>query len=238
MALTPQITLTATLKDIAGAAAGSAANPARLVIDLCGYGLTIPEIAATGTLAKIHLEILSTGAMVTTLLWGNDVITPGPDVTYYAITVIDGDGNVVQTGNYRFDGNAVTIDLSDAVPIPIVPPAPPDPLPRWLEVMSVAGVATFDGNLVSAISGGFHLNLTEDVTVVIQNMAKGVPYFVCVEQKAPGGFNVVWPDNFGGPIFPVNSDSGSITQQAAIGSIDGLVDPGGWTAVAGGIYLP
>jgi hypothetical protein len=123
MPLTPQITLTATLEDISGVAAGTTANPAKLVIDLCGYGLSIPEIPGTCVITQLHSELLSTGAQISVKLWGNDVISPGPNVTFYQITVVDGDGNTVQTQCYRFTG-AGTIDLSDAVPIVFVPAGP------------------------------------------------------------------------------------------------------------------
>jgi hypothetical protein len=119
--LTPQITLTATLEDLTGAAAGSTANPARLSIALCGFGATLPQIAGTATLAKIGpFDIPSTGATISTKLWGNDVIAPlnedGTPATYYAITVYDGAGNVVQCAAYQFVGT-LTIDLSAALPM-------------------------------------------------------------------------------------------------------------------------
>lgn len=111
MPLTPQITLTATLDDITGQPAGSTANPARLRIVLCGFGLTLPQIVGTATLARIVYDERSTGGQISAALWGNDVITPAG--TYYAITVFDGDNNVVQCGAYRFTGTT-TVDLSSA----------------------------------------------------------------------------------------------------------------------------
>jgi len=231
MSLTPQITLTATLEDITGVAAGSTGNPARLVIDLCGYGLTIPEIPATGTLAKIHLELLSTGAQISTPLWGNDVIVPGPDETYYAITVIDGDGNVVQTGNYRFDGT-LTIDLSDATPIPIVPPAPPDPLPRVLAVTSTAGAATFDASLGSQVSLTFVITLSENVTATFLNLVAGTPYFLIVLEDATGGWTFTLPGNVLGGMF-INTVALARSQQPFVGEANGAM-----CALSGGVTFP
>jgi hypothetical protein len=113
--LTPQITLTAKLDDLAGAVAGSAANPAKLLIALCGFGLSLPRIVGTANLAKIGpYQLPDTGAGISVLLWGNDVISPAD--TFYTITVLDGEGNVVQCGAYRFTG-AETIDLSNAIQI-------------------------------------------------------------------------------------------------------------------------
>lgn len=124
MPTTPQITLTATLQNLSGTAAGTAANPAKLVIVLCGYGLTLPQIAGTSTIAKKKYTLLApSGTPVSVLLWGNDVITP-VGVTFYSITVIDGEGNVVQTANYQLVGSG-TFDLSNLVPYDPLPPVPP-----------------------------------------------------------------------------------------------------------------
>jgi hypothetical protein len=113
---TPNITLTATLDDILGAAAGSTANPAKLRIALCGYGPVLPRIAGTAMLARIgpfDLQAASSSP-ISTPLWGNDQITPAG--TYYTIEVLDGLGNIVQAGAYQFTG-AGTIDLSNAAQI-------------------------------------------------------------------------------------------------------------------------
>jgi hypothetical protein len=130
MPLTPQITLTATLEDITGVAAGTTANPAKLQIVLCNYGLTLPQIPGTSTIAKKTTTVYSTGGQISVALWGNDVLTPVNN-TYYAITVFDGEGNVVQSGNYQFTGTQ-TIDLSNAPqlnPVPLPPVLPPAPTP-------------------------------------------------------------------------------------------------------------
>ena len=76
MPLTPQITLTATLEDITGVAAGTTANPAKLQIVLCNYGLTLPQIPGTSTIAKKTITEYSTGGEISVALWGNDVLTP------------------------------------------------------------------------------------------------------------------------------------------------------------------
>ena len=118
MATTPNTTLTATLDDLTGAAAGSLANPAKLRITLCGFGPILPLISGTAMLAKTGpFAIYSTGGAITTALWGNDQITPSG--TYYSIEILDGEDNVVQCGAYQFTGGG-TFDLSNAVQI--VPP--------------------------------------------------------------------------------------------------------------------
>lgn len=108
----PQITLTAKLQDVSGVAAGSTANPAVLRIALCGFGLTLPCIVGTSNLARVGPEdFYDTGSGISVPLWGNDVINPLG--TYYAITLLDDDGNILQTGMYQFSGDE-TIDLSEA----------------------------------------------------------------------------------------------------------------------------
>ena len=52
-AATPNITLTATLDDLTGAAAGSTANPAKLRIMLCGFNPDLPRITGTTMLARV-----------------------------------------------------------------------------------------------------------------------------------------------------------------------------------------
>jgi len=111
----PTITLTATLSDFTGTAAGSTANPAKLRIALCGFGQQIPQVAGTATIAKPGpFDVTSTGGQISVLLYGNDVISPTG--TYYTVTVLDGENNAVQCAAYQFTGTQ-TIDLSAARPI-------------------------------------------------------------------------------------------------------------------------
>jgi hypothetical protein len=113
---TPNITLTATLDDLVGDAAGSAANPAKLRIALAGYGPALLRIVGTAMVAKPGpYFFFDIGAGISTLLWGNDQVTPAG--TYYEIAVLDGDDNVVQCAAYSFTGGPLTIDLSNATPI-------------------------------------------------------------------------------------------------------------------------
>lgn len=114
MPATPNITLTATLDDLTGAAAGSTATPSKLRITLCNFGMVLPTIVGTAMLAKVGpFAIYSTGSAISTLLWGNDQISPAN--TFYSIEILDGEDNVVQCGAYQFTGGPATIDLSNAV---------------------------------------------------------------------------------------------------------------------------
>lgn len=109
----PGFTLTATLQNIAGAAAGSASNPAKLEIVLCGFGLALPGVGGTSNIAKRKQTLpVTVGTQVSLTLWGNDQITPAG--TFYSITVIDGRANEVQTGEYILSGAGG--DLSELLP--------------------------------------------------------------------------------------------------------------------------
>lgn len=109
----PGFTLTATLQTITGSAAGSASNPAKLEIVLCGFGLALPGVAGTSTLAQRKYTVNFTAAgQVSQALWGNDQIAPAG--TWYSISVIDGRANVLQTGEYILSGAGT--DLSQLLP--------------------------------------------------------------------------------------------------------------------------
>lgn len=60
-------------------------------------------------LAQITKKVLATSGSISTVIYGNDVITPAG--TYYAISLVDAQGNVVQAGIYQLAGSG-TQDLS------------------------------------------------------------------------------------------------------------------------------
>ncbi|HET6220169.1 MAG TPA: hypothetical protein VFE27_24285 [Acidobacteriaceae bacterium] len=154
MPLTPQITLTAHLETIlAGADTGG-----YLRITLCGSGPVMPAVPGTCMLADATIPQIvgpQVGAGPLSIeLFGNDVIEPGPDVTFYEIAVLDDDKNVIQAGMYRFDG-AGTIDLSEAVQI-----MPPYGFP--VGVLAVR-------DCVGAVPGSHYLAPGTPVVAVIYN---------------------------------------------------------------------
>jgi hypothetical protein len=225
MPTTPQITLTAKLQDVSGVAAGSTASPAVLRIALCGFGLTLPCIVGTSNLARVGPEdFYDTGSGISVQLWGNDAIFPSG--TYYAITLLDGDGNILQCGAYWFTG-AQTIDLSNAPQIYPAPPSPPRGIPVLTNPLGAAlqtidGSITIEGNLIvtGTISGGGlyivpivggvaefsgaggngqSLTLTENVTSTAASFSPGIPIMTLVKQDATGGWTMSWPANFKNP---------------------------------------
>jgi hypothetical protein len=134
---TPEITLTFTLLDYQGNQLGDATNPAWLRVALCNFGSNIPRICGAGVIAEVSswfVDIPYIGVQGTIDLWGNDQITPSG--TYYAISVLDTNKNVVQTQLYYFDpGAPETIDLACATPFN--PPNPPG-IPQ-LELAACSG---------------------------------------------------------------------------------------------------
>ena len=83
------------------------------VTEVSPIGVTVTPIgcmlARTGP-----MDILSSGAAISTPIWGNDQITPAG--TYYNVEILDGEDNVVQSGAYQFTGSG-TQDLNSAAQI-------------------------------------------------------------------------------------------------------------------------
>jgi hypothetical protein len=193
--LTPQITLTATLQDVSGDAAGTTASPAVLRIALCGFGLVLPCIVGTSNLARVGPEdFYDTGSGIDIKLWGNDVINPLG--TYYAITILDGDGNILQCGSYQFTGTQ-TIDLSSApqiVPtnsIAYLPTTGDYPGTTYIAPGVVVAVA-YDGDLqrpgidYTLSNGGKQINLTFSTTADEGENISALCTIVIPSSLAPG----------------------------------------------------
>lgn len=177
LATSPQITLTANLVDVSGNQIGTVANPAKVRIVLCGYGLVIPEagtfltsgFVGTATIGETGpKDYLYEGSQITIMLWGNDVINPVG--TYYAITILDGDDNIVQSGSYQFVGTQ-TIDLSSAPqivptnsvayePCTGVYPGTVYKAPGVAVIVNYNGVALRPGIDYTLSAGGKQINLT------------------------------------------------------------------------------
>jgi len=252
MPLTPQITLTATLQDVSGVAAGTTASPAVLRIALCGFGLTLPCIKGTSNVSQPGPEdFYDLGSGLSIKLWGNDVIFPAG--TYYAITLLDGDGNILQCGAYQFVG-AQTIDLSNAPQIYPSPPSSPNGIPVLTNppsqaLQTIDGSITIDGNLIvtgsfsfgglvivpivggvaefnGANGNGQSLTLNQSVSSTAQNFTPGTPILTLVKQNGAGGWTMSWPVNFKNPP-EVNPVPGGATAQAWMLDEDGNYYPFG-----------
>jgi hypothetical protein len=185
----PTFTLTATLEDITGQPAGSTANPAKLLIQLCNHGLYLPAIAGDNNQTEISKEFLSTGGQIAVPLWGNDLINPAG--TYYAITVIDGLGRVVQCAAYLITGSG-THDLSTLTPISQLPGPPGPPvIQSELEIVPPSN-PTFHASQYLAFK------MTLNQSVGSSNISGGVPgnlYTFTILQDGSGGHSFNWPSN-------------------------------------------
>ena len=191
---TPAITLTATLQDIFGDAGGSVANPVKLCITLCGFGPALPRISGTSLLARVGPTYLeSTNGSFSTLIWGNDVITPAG--TYYSIEVLDAKGNVVQCAAYELTGSG-TFDLSSLTPVV----APGYSLPGGYILLG-----DVSGNINVSVAG-WTGPVTIDMTLVgnttlqtLTGLTKGQAVYFIIRQNGTGGYTFTWPANVKNP---------------------------------------
>lgn len=220
MPLTPQITLNITLDDISGVQIGSTANPAYVRFMLCGYGPYLPRVPATALIGSVdtQFDIPYFGVPLTVSLWGNDVIIPGG--TYYAIAILDGDKNVIQSGAYVFTGIA-TYDLSSLSPtFPSYVPS----VMGGLVVVPFSPTPVFDTTLVNGPIT-FDLTLTANVTssTLISPQPGQIVTFI-FQQDLIGGWSFVWPVNVlnAGIVDP---DAQSVTVQSFITRSDGFLYP-------------
>jgi hypothetical protein len=114
MSLAPTITIFGNLEDILGDS-----NEGSLIVTLCGFGPNLPRIYSGPMIsaAKVNQAIeVDADGNFSFQIWGNDVILPGPMVTFYQITILDANGNVVQTNAYQFSGTG-SYNLSTIQPI-------------------------------------------------------------------------------------------------------------------------
>jgi hypothetical protein len=210
MALTPQIGLTISLDDLQGNDIGSSSSPAFVEIALANYGPIMPRIAGTAMLAKVgpgSQKIPYLGAPIVVTLWGNDVIVPAG--TYYAITIFDDQGNVLQSGAYVFTGT-VNADLSTIAQA--FPSASSTVVGSEVQ-MPFSATPTFNCGLVNG-PVEFYLLLTGNVTAstLLPNFAGQIVLFRLV-QDATGGRTFAWPANVKNPGV-IDSAPNSTTSQA------------------------
>ena len=149
----PAITLTANVQDFSGNQLGSVGNPCRMCIALAAFGPQLPRVPSNGSMIGRPGPkwIESTNGVFSVPIYGNDVIVP-LNQTYYAISLLDANGNVVQAGAYQLTGSG-TQDLSGLTPITF----PGQGLPPFVFAL-FTGTPTFP--VVTGLVNGSNHNFT------------------------------------------------------------------------------
>ena len=224
MATTPDVTLVGRLDTILGT--DTAGNPpvtgvvvgGSVSIQLAGFGSQIPRMPADGMFARItdEPEVLESGYF-TAFLFNNTLIEP--EGTYYAVTITDENGDIVQTNAYRFTTPGY-YDIS--LQVPYDPNQPPPPLPplitNLLLVVPWSATPEFPGDVYTS----FRIMLTGDVTSsTAPNTAQGNLYTFIIVQDPTGGHAFTWPPNFINA-GPINTDPNAITVQTFVMGLSNL----------------
>lgn len=251
MSVLPQITITGTLQNILS----GAPDAGTLMVMLAGFGSQIPRINGTSLLdaiAPLEVKAANDGTFSFTL-FGNDVITPGPNLTYYTILIKDSRGNVSQLNAYQFAGSG-SFDLSTVAPyMPVPPPlggiSPVLKNPPGESLQTIDGSITIEGNLIvtGTINGNtpgivqvtpaaavvfdgslgvsFALTLNQNTTSSATNMATFRRSLVAfkITQGGSGPFTFAWPSTFRN-MGVVLPVAGAITTQLVNISADGSGD--------------
>jgi len=164
-----------------------------VVIALCGYGPQVPRVQGSSLMARVtslQIDADPDGSFEAEVA-GNDQIQPAG--TYYTITVLDANGDVVQVNAYVFLGNN-DYDLDATEPFDPSQPMPPLPplIINQLLIVSppFSPTPNFPGDQYTA--WGF--NLTGDVTSsTMSGIVQGNLYTFLITQGSPGGWKFTWP---------------------------------------------
>lgn len=211
----PAITLTCHLQDLFGNL-----NQGSIVFTLINPNdRTAPRIPGTSIIPAIQFEAASdpTG-FISTLIWGNDAITPGPNGTFYCLTFKDADGGTIISVNYQFNGGGVQ-DLSQLAPFTgsaTITPAPPNAVvTNPVGIQTIVGfplsgffIGKFIGSYgVNAVASGptpqFDVSLgnlqkhtlNQNIVPTFVNLTESQPVWVSWTQDATGNRTVTFPGN-------------------------------------------
>lgn len=110
-------------------------------VTLVNYGSLIPRVSGVGIMGDVFQSFSpsTTDGTFSFALYGNDIITPGPSITYYQFTFKNANGAPVVSVLYQFA--AGSFDLSTVSPFSPGPPPGPPPSPTAV-VTNPTGVQT------------------------------------------------------------------------------------------------
>lgn len=208
MATTAEIT--GTLVNIIG---DDAPELGTVTFALCGYGPQVPRVedtALVGRITTLQVQADANGDFEAEL-WGNDQIDPPG--TYYTVTVMDDNGDIVQVNAYVFLGGQ-SYDLGTAEPFDPTQPMPglPPLIFNQLLIIAFSQTPNFPGDQYTA----WGITLNGDVTSsTMTGQMGGNLYTFIVTQDATGGWNFVWPVAVLNAT-PVNPNPRSITIQTFV----------------------
>jgi hypothetical protein len=190
---------------------------------LCGYGGQFPrgigEGADVGSICEVESEEVAgdEGGSFSVQLVGNDVIDPPG--TYYAVTIKNANGDIVQCNAYMFLESHGNYDLDFEKPFdPTLPPSPLPPLIyNQLLIIPPSATPNFPGDQYTA----WGLSMTMDVTSsTISGVVQGNLYTFIITQGGGGSWKFKWPNNVLDPM-PVNPKSGGLTVQTFVAIANG-----------------
>lgn len=164
-----------------------------VVIALCGYGSQIPRVQGTSLFARatsLQIDADEDGNFEAEVA-GNDEIAP--EGTYYTVTVLDSNGDVVQCNAYLFLGDT-DYDLDATDPFDPGQPMPPLPPLIFNQLLIVSPpfspTPNFPGD--QYLTWGFQL--TGDVTSsTLSGIVQGNLYTFIITQDSTGGWVFTWP---------------------------------------------
>lgn len=235
MAISPNVSLTGTLDyfwtDSTGVPSGD--PQASIEFGLHGYGSQIPRVAGQALFqdASIDIKVQPEGDQAgefELMFYSNDIIQPPG--TYYTLTTLNGNGDILQINAYRFIGSG---QYDASLLEPYDPNQPPPPLPELVShellVIGANWNMVFPGDTFTTFQTTIGGDITEPTT---ENMVPGNLYTFIIVQDGTGGHLFVWPPTMFNAT-PVNSEASSMTIQTFV--CDGT---GNLYAIAGGTYWP
>lgn len=210
------ITITGNLKNVFGALDAGAG----LRVTLNGYGANMPRVIGTGIIVNPDVQVTMPGdGTFSFTVNGNDIITPGPNTTFYSIAFQPSSGGTVKTLNYQFSGSG-TFDLSTlspmvALPATVPPVSPVVTNPTGLQVISAFALMTrlaFSPNAVASsatpifdVQGGSSIRFTMNQNVsssTLINSVDGEFAILAIKQDPTGNWTFAFPANVTGAVAP------------------------------------